>query len=89
MDDYFIEEIDWNSCTHLINAIDFSASLNALEELASVIELLGLFLYEPISETFYNNTQDDYFTLCVRGSCVEIMASDERVALYLRNTLIR
>lgn len=49
MDDYFIENIDWNSCTNPINAIDFSASLKALEEMASVIELLGLFLYEPIS----------------------------------------
>lgn len=80
MDDYFIEEIDWNSGTNPINAIDFSASLKALEELASVIELLGLFLYEPISETFYTNTQDNYFTLSVRGSCVEIMTSDDRVA---------
>lgn len=80
MDDYFIEEIDWNSCTNPINAIDFSASLKALEELASVIELLGLFLYEPISETYYNKTENDYLTLSVRGSCVEIMTSDERIA---------
>ena len=91
MDDYFIEEIEWNSCTHPINAIDFSASLKALEELASVIELLGLFLYEPISETYYNKTQDDYFTLTVRGTCVEIMTSDERIAPVPKqyvNTLI-
>ena len=80
MDDYFIEEIDWNSCTYPINAIDFSASLKALEELASVIELLGFVLVEPITDTFHNNTQDKYFTLCVRGSCVEIMTSDDRIA---------
>ena len=91
MDDYFIEKIDWNSCTNPINAIDFSASLKALEELASVIELLGLFLYEPISETYYNNTEDDYYALDVSGSCVEIATCDERVApvptQYL-NTLV-
>lgn len=80
MDDYFIEKIDWNSGTNPINAIDFSASLKALGEMVSVIELLGLFLYESISETFYNNTQDMYFTLNVRGSCVEITTSDERIA---------
>ena len=80
MDDYFIEKIEWYSCTMPINAIDFSASLKALEELASVIELLGLFLYEPISETYYNKTENDYLTLSVRGSCVEIMTSDERIA---------
>ena len=91
MDDYFIEKIDWNLGTNPINAIDFSADLKALEELASVIELLGLFLYEPASETYYNNPEDDYLTLGVRGSCVEIMPCDERVApvptRYL-NTLV-
>ena len=91
MDDYFIKEIDWNSGTNPINAIDFSASLKALEELATVLEMLGLFLYEPVSETFYNNTEDYYLTLDVRGSCVEIMACDERIApvptRYL-NTLV-
>ena len=80
MDNYFVEKIDWNSCSEPINAIDFSASLKALEELATVLEMLGLFLYEPISETFHNNTLDAYFTLSVRGSCVEIMPSDERIA---------
>lgn len=91
MDDYFIEEIDWNSCTNPINAIDFSASLKALEELATILEMLGLVLYEPIRETFNNNTQDKYFTLSVYEPCVEILTSDERIApvpkKYL-NTLI-
>lgn len=80
MDDYFIEKIDWNSGTNPINAIDFSASLKALEEMVSVIELLGLFLYEPISETYYNKTENDYLILDVRGSCVEITTSDECIA---------
>ena len=91
MDDYFTEKIDWNSCSYPINAIDFSASLKALEELATVLEMLGLFLYEPISETFHNNTQDDYFTLVVHEACIEIKRSNERIApvpkQYL-NTLI-
>lgn len=80
MDDYFIEKIDWNSGTNPINAIDFSASLKALEEMVSVIELLGLFLYEPISETYYNKTENDYLILDVRGSCVEITTCDDRIA---------
>lgn len=91
MDDYFIKEIAWDTCTKPINAIDFSANLKALEEMASVIELLGLFLYEPVSETHYNNAEDGYFTLDVRGSCVEITACVNRIApvpkKYL-NTLI-
>ena len=83
MDDYFIENIDWNSCSNPINAIDFSASLRALEELATVIEMLGLALYEPIRETFYNSIKDGYYyyyTLSIYGSCVELMASGERIA---------
>ena len=80
MDDYFIEEIDWNSCSDPINAIDFSASLKALEELATVIEMLGLSLYEPIIETFHNNPNDHYYALNVYGACVEITTSIERIA---------
>lgn len=91
MDDYFIEEIDWNSCSKPINAIDFSANLKALEELATVIEMLGFFLDRPIRETFHNNIKDHYYTLHVYGTCIEIMTSDECIApvpkQYL-NTLI-
>ena len=91
MDDYFIEEIDWNSCTNPINAIDFSASLKALEELATVLGMLGFVLYEPITDTFHNNIKDDYYSLSVYRSCVEIMTSDERIAPVPKqyvNTLI-
>ena len=91
MDDYFIANIDWNSCSNPINAIDFSASLKALEELAIVIEILGLALYEPVRETFNNNINDHYYTLSIYGSCVELTACDERIApvpkQYL-NTLV-
>ena len=80
MDDYFIENIDWNSCTNPINAIDFSANLKALKELATMIEMLGFVLYEPITDTFHNNIKDDYYTLNVYASCIEIMTSDERIA---------
>ena len=79
MDDYFIKNINWDNCTNPINAIDFSAHLDELEKLAGVLEMLGLTLYEPIIETFYNN-QDEYFTLNVNGTCVEIMTCDARIA---------
>ena len=91
MDDYFVEKIDWDSCTYPINAIDFSASLKALEELATVLEMLGLALYEPVAETYYNNTQNECFTLVVHEACIEIKRSNESIApvpkQYL-NTLI-
>ena len=81
MDDYFIENIDWNSCTKPINAIDFSVSPEALEELATILEMLGLYLYEPVRETFHYNIKDDYYyTLSINGSCVELITSDERIA---------
>ena len=80
MDDYFIEEIDWNSCTNPINAIDFTADLKALEELATVLEMLGFTLYVPIRETYHNSIEDAYYTLNVYGTCIEFMTSDARIA---------
>ena len=80
MDDYFIEEISWNSCTNPINAIDFSASLNVLEELAATLEMLGLTLYESIEVTLSDTTQYDYLTLDIKGTCVEIMTCNDRRA---------
>lgn len=80
MDDYFIKNIPWDICTKPINAIDFSASLKALEELATVLEMLGFVLDEPITQTFHNNIKDDYYTLTIYGTCVAIMTSDERIA---------
>ena len=79
MDNYFIENLDWNECTDPINAIDFSAHLDELEKLVGVLEMLGLTLYEPVAETFYNN-QDEYLTLDIKGTCVEIMTCDDRIA---------
>ena len=79
MDNYFIENLDWNECTDPINAIDFSAHLDELEKLVGVLEMLGLTLYEPVAETFYNN-QDEYLTLSIKGTCVEIMTCDDRIA---------
>lgn len=80
MDDYFITNILWKNCTNPINAIDFSTTIDALEELASILEMLGLTLFEPAAETFYNNTRDDYFTLDVKGTRVEITTCDDRIA---------
>ena len=79
MDDYFIKNIKWGECTNPINAIDFLAQLATLEKLEAILELLGLTLYEPVAQTFYNN-QDEYFTLAIKGACVEIMTCDGRIA---------
>ena len=79
MDGYFIRNINWDNCTNPINAIDFIAHLDELEKLAGVLEMLGLTLYEPVAKTFYNN-QDEYFTLDIKGTCVEIMTCDARIA---------
>ena len=80
MDDYFIEIIDWSSCTNPINAIDFIASLNELEKLESTLEMLGLTLHEFDAVMLSNTDQDGYLTLEVRGTRVEIMSCDERIA---------
>lgn len=79
MDNYFIENLDWNRCINPINAIDFLVSPTELEKLASVLELLGLSLYEDIAETL-SNTQDDYLTLDVEGTCVELNTCSDRIA---------
>ena len=79
MDDYFIEKIKWNECTDPINAIDFVVSTTELEKLASVLELLGLALCEDIEETL-SNTQDDYLSLDIRGTRVELMPCSDRIA---------
>ena len=79
MDDYFIEKLEWNECNDPINAIDFSAGLKELEELASVLELLGLTLCEDIEETL-SNTQDDYLTLDIRGTRVKLIPCSDRIA---------
>ena len=79
MDTYFIKSINWDSCTNPINAIDFSARLAELEKLEATLEMLGLSLREPVAETFYNN-QEDYFTLDIKGTCVEIMVCNNRIA---------
>ena len=79
MDTYFIKNINWDSCTNPINAIDFSAQLATLEKLEAILELLGLTLYEDIEETL-SNTQDDYLTLYIKGTCVQIVPCDDRIA---------
>ena len=79
MDTYFIKSINWDSCTNPINAIDFSARLAELEKLGAILEMLELSLREPVAETFYNN-QEDYFTLDIKGTCVEIMVCNNRIA---------
>ena len=79
MDDFFIKNIRWDTCTNPINAIDFSAQLDELEKLEDILEILGLTLYEPIAETVCNN-QDEYLTLDIKGTCVQIMTCDDRIA---------
>ena len=79
MDDFFIKNINWDNCTNPINAIDFIAHLDELEKLAGVLEMLGLTLYEPVAETL-SNTQDEYLTLAIKGTRVEIVTCDDRIA---------
>ena len=79
MDDYFIKNINWDNCTNPINAIDFLTTIDALEELASILEMLGLTLYEPILDTYYN-TQGSYLTLDVKGTRVKFSPCDDRIA---------
>ena len=79
MDDFFIENIDWDSCTNPINAIDFEVSTTELEKLASVLELLGLTIYGDIEEII-SNAEDDYLTLDIKGTRIEIMPCSDRIA---------
>ena len=79
MDDYFIEKIEWRKCTNPINAIDFIVSINELEKLTSVLELLGLTLYEDIEEII-SNAKDDYLSLDIKGTRVEIIPCSDRIA---------
>ena len=79
MDDFFIKNINWDNCTNPINAIDFIVSLNELEKLVSILELLGLTTYEDYKLT-YLKSQDDYFTLDIKGTSVEIGPCAERIA---------
>ena len=79
MDDYFIKEILWDSCPSPINALDFSAGLDELEALANILELVGMPVYEPVSNILLN-TEDEYLTLNVSETCVEILSCDERIA---------
>ena len=79
MDNYFIENLDWNECIYPINAIDFEASTAELEKLASVLELLGLTIYEDIEEIL-SNAKDDYLALEIKGTRVEIMPYSTRIA---------
>lgn len=79
MDDYFIKTLAWDDCTNPIHAIDFVASSTELEKLASVLELIGLTIYEDIEETL-SKTQDDYLTVVVKKSCVEFIPCSVRIA---------
>ena len=79
MDNYFIENLGWSRCTNPINAIDFVVDTAELKNLASILEMLGLPLYEDIAKTLSNNI-DDYFTLEVKRSHVEIVSCTDRIA---------
>lgn len=78
MDNYFIDKIDWNKCTNPINALEFSISISELEKLEAVLEMLGLTLFEDIADTI--TTEEDYLSLNVDGTCVELMPCSERIA---------
>lgn len=78
MDDYFIEKIEWRKCTNPINALEFSISIAELEKLEATLEMLGLTLFEDIADTV--TTEEDYLSLNVDGTRVELMPCSERIA---------
>ena len=78
MDNYFIDKIEWNKCTNPINALEFSISISELEKLESVLEMLGLTLFENIADTL--TTEEDYLSLNVDGTCIELVPCSERIA---------
>ena len=78
MDNYLIEKIEWRKCTNPINALEFSINISELEKLVSVLEMLGLTIYEDIADTV--TTEEDYLSLNVDGTCVELMPCSERIA---------
>ena len=79
MDDYFNENILWSNCNDPINAIDFTASTYELEKLVPILELVGLEVYPPVAE-IYRDSVSEYLTLDVKGSRVEIVSCDDRIA---------
>lgn len=79
MDNYFIEELAWNRCTNPINAIEFAISSAELDKLATVLEMLGLTLYEDISKTL-DTLEDDYLSINVERMCVELVPCSDRIA---------
>ena len=91
MDDYFIKNINWHTCTNPINAIDFSASFSEIEELAAILEMVGMSFYKTAWDTAYRISEDEYFTLYIKETYTTILTCDDRIApvptKYL-NTLI-
>ena len=79
MDNYFIEALNWKICTNPINAIDFAISSSELDKLATVLEMLGLTLYEDTAEIL-SKTEDDYLSINVERMRVEIIPCSDRIA---------
>ena len=80
MDDYFIKNINWDSCTNPINAIDFSASLSEIEELAAILEMVGMSFHATAWDTAYSSSEDEYFTLDIKETHTMILTCDDRRA---------
>ena len=80
MDDYFIKNIHWDSCTKPINAIDFSASLSEIKELAAILEMVGISFHETAWDTAYSSPEDEYFTLDIKETHTMILTCDDRRA---------
>ena len=80
MDDYFIEKIDWNECTYPIHAIDFSAGLKELEELAAILEMVGMPFCKRVADTFYSNASGAYYALGIKDSHTQLLHCEHRIA---------
>ena len=91
MDDYFIKNINWDSCTNPINAIDFSASLSEIENLAVILEMVGMSFYKTAWGTAYSISGDEYFTLDIKETHTMLLTCDDRrapIPTQYINTLI-
>ena len=91
MDDHFIKNINWDSCTNPINAIDFSASFSEIEGLAAILEMVGMSFHKTAWDIAYSSAGDEYFTLDIKETHTMLLTCDDRrapIPTQYINTLI-
>ncbi len=78
-----LAQINWESCAHAIDAIDFEASLEELQELAGILELLGIPLDDPVDYVYRSaieDSEDMYFTIHRYSKGRGLSYTTERIA---------